>query len=72
MLTTLYKPNDKLKKDCLIQVFYSLKYIIGTDLSTFNAKFNAIVAKLAEKGAKIEPIDCCNNYFRALEKDCAS
>ena len=69
MLTTLYKPNNKLKRDRLIQVFYSLKYTIGTNLSTFNTKFNAIVAKLAKKGAKIEPIDCYNNYFRALKKD---
>ena len=69
MLTTLYKPNDKLKRDCLIYVFYSLKYTIGTNLSTFNAKFNAIVAKLAEKGAKIKPIDYCNNYLRAFKKD---
>ena len=30
------------------------------------------MAKLAKKGAKIELIDCCNNYLRALEKDCAS
>ena len=71
-LTTLYKPNDKLKRDRLIQVFYSLKYTIGTNLSTFNAKFNTTVAKLAKKGAKIEPIDCCNNYLKALKKDCAS
>ena len=71
-LTTLYKPNDKLKRDRLIQVFYSLKYTIGTNLSTFNTKFNAIVAKLAKKGAKIEPINYCNNYLRAFKKDYTS
>ena len=72
MLTTLYKPNNKLKKDRLIQVFYSLKYTIGTDLSTFNTKFNATVAKLAKKGTKIELINYYNNYFRALKKNYAS
>ena len=69
MLTTLYKPNNKIKRNRLIQVFYSLKYIISTNLSTFNTKFNTIIAKLTKKGAKIKPIDYYNNYFRALKKD---